>query len=128
LCSKLLKAKYYPNGELVDMFFLSEASLTWKAIEHGLDLVKRGIIWRIGSGSRVQIWRDLWIARALFRKISLKKGRSRLRWVSKLVVPGRRESNESLLKECMFDHDVCKVLKLRLSNKLQDDQVAWFYE
>jgi hypothetical protein len=42
--------------------FPGEASPTWRAIEYGLDLLKHGIIWRIGSGSKVQIWRDPWIA------------------------------------------------------------------
>jgi hypothetical protein len=55
LCTRVLKAKYYPNGDLVDTVFPGEALPIWKAIEHGLDLVKKGIIWRIGSGSRVNI-------------------------------------------------------------------------
>jgi hypothetical protein len=55
LCTRVLKAKYYLNGDLVDTVFPGEASPIWKVIEHGLDLVKKGIIWRIGSGSRVNI-------------------------------------------------------------------------
>jgi hypothetical protein len=58
LCARLLKAKYYPRGELVDTFFSSEASPTWREIEHGLNLLKKGIIWRVGDGSKIQIWRD----------------------------------------------------------------------
>jgi hypothetical protein len=42
----------------VDTVFPGEASPTWRAIEHGLELVKRGIIWRISSGAKVNIWRD----------------------------------------------------------------------
>jgi hypothetical protein len=48
-----------------------------------------------------------------FKKISMKKGRSRLRWVSQLMVPGRHEWDENCLKECMYPHDVHKVLKIR---------------
>jgi hypothetical protein len=47
LCARVLKVKYYPNGELVDTVFPGEASPTWRAIEHGLELVKRGIIWHV---------------------------------------------------------------------------------
>jgi hypothetical protein len=53
LCAKLLRARYYPNGELIDTIFPSEGSPTWKAVEHGLDLLKKGIVWRIGSGTKV---------------------------------------------------------------------------
>jgi hypothetical protein len=51
----MLKAKYYPNGDLVDTVFLGEASLTWRAIEHGLELAKKWIIWCIRSGTKVNI-------------------------------------------------------------------------
>jgi hypothetical protein len=59
LCAQLLKAKYYPRGVLVDTVFTGDASPTWRSIEHGLELLKKGIIWRIGSGSKVQIWRPM---------------------------------------------------------------------
>jgi hypothetical protein len=86
------------------------------------------MIWRIGPGSRVQIWRDLWIARPPSRRLSLKKGRLRLQWVSQLMLPDRREWNEQLLKECLYPHDVNEVLKIRLSKRIPDDHIAWFYE
>jgi hypothetical protein len=48
-----LKAKYYPRGELVGTAFPSDVSPTWRAIEHGLALLKKGLIWRIGTGSKI---------------------------------------------------------------------------
>jgi hypothetical protein len=48
-----VKAKYYPRRELIDTVFLGDASPTWRAIEHGLDLLKKGIIWRVRSGSKI---------------------------------------------------------------------------
>jgi hypothetical protein len=45
LCAILLKARYYPNGELIDIVFTGMASPTWKSIEYGLELLKEGIIW-----------------------------------------------------------------------------------
>jgi hypothetical protein len=50
ICARLLKAKYYLRGELIDTAFLSDALPTWKGIEHGLELVKKGVIWRVGPG------------------------------------------------------------------------------
>jgi hypothetical protein len=41
LCARVLKGKYFPNGELVDMTFPKQVSPTWRVIEHGLDLVKK---------------------------------------------------------------------------------------
>jgi hypothetical protein len=95
LCAKVLKAKYYPNADLVDTVFPSNASPTWRSIEYGLELLKRGIVWRVGSGSKIQIWRDLWLPREPSRRITLKKGRARIRWVSQLMVPQEEESGTS---------------------------------
>jgi hypothetical protein len=82
LFNQALLAKYYPRGELIDTAFPSDASPTWKGIEHGLELVKKDVIWRVSSGSKIQIWRDSWIPIPPSMKISFKRGRTRLRWVS----------------------------------------------
>ena len=58
LCARLLKAKYYRRGNLLDTIFPANASPAWKGIEHGLELLKKGVIWRIGNGHKVKIWRE----------------------------------------------------------------------
>jgi hypothetical protein len=52
LCARLLKAKYYPNGNLLDTVFSSDASASWKGVEHGIELLKKGVIWRTGNGRK----------------------------------------------------------------------------
>jgi hypothetical protein len=97
---------------LEDAVFPREASPTWRAIEHGLKLVNKGVIWRIRSGAKVNIWRDPWIPRPPSLKIMLRKGRSRLRWVSQLM-EGSREWDEQKLDLCLYPHDKEEVLKIR---------------
>jgi hypothetical protein len=128
LCSRLLKAKYYPNRDLVNTEFPGDASPTWKSIEHGLDLLKEGINWWVDSGSKIQIWRDPWTAGSPSRKLNLKRGRSQLRWVFQLMIPGGREWDVQLLKSILYSHDVDEVLKIRLSNRVSEDHIAWLYE
>jgi len=53
LCARLLKARYYPNGDLLDTAFPSVVSPTWKAIIFGLELLKKGAIWRELGTARV---------------------------------------------------------------------------
>jgi len=55
LCARVLKAKYFSNSNLLDMSPAGEASSTWRAIEHGLELLKRGVIHRIGDGESTRI-------------------------------------------------------------------------
>jgi hypothetical protein len=35
LCARVLKAKYYPVGQLQDTVFTGNASTTWQAIQYG---------------------------------------------------------------------------------------------
>jgi hypothetical protein len=69
LCARLLKAKYFPNGNLIDTTFCTNPSQTWQGIMHGLDLLKQGVIWRNGNGSQMCIWRDPWIPRGVSQRV-----------------------------------------------------------
>ena len=60
LCARVLKSKYFPKGDLLDTVFSSDASPVWRGIEHGLVLLKKGLVWRVGNGKRIQIQRDQW--------------------------------------------------------------------
>jgi hypothetical protein len=82
LCTRLLKARYYPSGHLLDTAFIQNQSRTWQGVVHGLELLKKGIIWRIGNGSSVKIYRDNWLPRACALQVDGKKGNSRCKWVS----------------------------------------------
>ena len=61
LCARLLKAKYFPSGNLLDSVFSNNGSAVWKGILRGLDLLKKGVIWRVGNGALIRTWRDPWI-------------------------------------------------------------------
>jgi hypothetical protein len=41
LCARIMKAKYYPSGNILDNVFPNDASSSWKGVEHGLDLLKQ---------------------------------------------------------------------------------------
>ena len=72
LCAQVLKAKYYPYGKLEDTVFTGNASSSWQAVSHGLDLLKRGFIWRVGNGRNIRVWTDNWIPRPFsFKPVSL---------------------------------------------------------
>jgi hypothetical protein len=84
LFARVLKAKYYPNGNILDTIFSANASPVWKGVEFGLELIKEGTISRIGDGRNTQITRDRWIPRARGMKITALKKNTRIRWVNQL--------------------------------------------
>lgn len=91
---------------------------------HGLELVKKGAIWRIGNGRSVRIWRDPWIPREFSNKVIFPRGRCRLCWVSELITP-RREWDKNLLLSYFNPMDVKAILKVKISHRPMEDFVAW---
>ncbi|KAG2560335.1 hypothetical protein PVAP13_8KG058660 [Panicum virgatum] len=128
LCARVLKAKYFPNGELIDTVFPSDSSPSWKGIEFGLELLKKGIIWRVGNGDKIQIWRDNWIPKDSLLKITGERTRCRLRWVSQLNYGDVQDWDRDLVKTIFHKHDAEEVLKIRIPTRPTDDFIAWHFE
>ncbi|WVZ57554.1 hypothetical protein U9M48_007926 [Paspalum notatum var. saurae] len=128
LCARILKARYFPNGDLLDTAFPAQVSPTWRAIMHGLELLKKGAIWRIGCGNLVKIWRYNWIPRGRSLRPIGKRRSCRLKWVEQLIDRDRRRWDESMLERYFFPNDVEEIMKIRLPTSEQEDHVAWHYE
>ena len=83
LCAQVLKAKYFPNISMLRCTARDGISYSWRSILRGVELLKEGIIWRIGNGSSVNIWSDPWLPRGHTRKPATPRGHSLLTRVSK---------------------------------------------
>lgn len=123
-CARLLKAKYFPRGCLVDTAFCSNAS----TILPGLDLLKQGIIWRVGNGSQIRIWRDPWIPRGSSLRVTTRPGRCRLRWVSELLDTDGRDWDVDKLIHLFNPADVEEITKIKIHVRSSEDFIAWHWE
>ena len=128
LCARVLKAKYFPNGNLLDTVFAADASPAWRGIEFDLQLLKKGVIQRIGNGRKTQFIRDNWIPRRSGLKITAVKKNSRRRWVNQLFVPGQKRWDTNLLRDLFHEHDVQSILQIKIPQRDVEDQIAWHYE
>jgi hypothetical protein len=131
LCARLLKAKYFPAGDLLDTAFIQNASPCWQGICHGLDLLKHGMIWRVNSGSKIRIWRDNWLPRGNLKVMGNASG-SRIRWVSELIDPSTKTWKEDVVRTVLYPPDAETVLQIKIQIKIPsfdgDDYVAWHHE
>jgi hypothetical protein len=85
LCAKVLRAKYYPDGDILQAGPLKGSSFTWQSILGGLTTFKRGFIWRVGDGEKIDIWKDPWIPSSPNRGIFSQGGNTLLTKVSQLM-------------------------------------------
>ena len=124
LCARVLKARYYPNGNLDDTVFSGGASATWKGVEHGLQLLKTGLVWRVGNGNTIRIWRDRWIPRNGSGRPVTPQGRCRLRRVSELL-DNHGAWRMDVVRDTFFPVDAEEIVKIRTSPRMGDDLLAW---
>lgn len=61
LCARVLKGRYYHDTDFLSASRRKHASQTWRAILEGRDVLKKGLIRRIGDGSSTRIWQDRWL-------------------------------------------------------------------
>jgi hypothetical protein len=125
LCARVLKAKYYPTGDLLKAGPKKGSSFTWQSILEGLKTFKRGHIWRVGDGTKINIWTDHWIHTSASRKVVTDRGRCILRTVDELINPMTGTWDEDLIKYIFNPFDVQQILRIPLSQNLENDFIAW---
>jgi hypothetical protein len=63
LCARVLKARYFKNLDIMHVGCSGRGFFTWQSIFHGRDLLKLGLIWRVGNGANIDVWNSNWIPR-----------------------------------------------------------------
>uniref|UniRef100_A0A0A8ZJY0 Reverse transcriptase zinc-binding domain-containing protein n=1 Tax=Arundo donax TaxID=35708 RepID=A0A0A8ZJY0_ARUDO len=127
LCARVLKAKYFPNLGLLPCTAREGISYTWRSILKGIDLLKEGIIWRIGNGRSVNIWSDPWIPRNITRKPITPRGASLLSRVEDLINPITGDWDEQLVKDTFWKEDAQAILNIPTRTE-DEDWPAWHYD
>jgi hypothetical protein len=61
LTTRIMKAKYFPSCSILEAQLGNKPSYAWSSILKSKDLVKEGLIWRIGNGESVPIWGAKWV-------------------------------------------------------------------
>jgi hypothetical protein len=122
----VLRAKYYPDGRLLNATLKSGSSFTWQSILVGVDRFKRGCIWRVGDGSQINIWEDSWIPSSHNLKIMTPRGSNILTRVSDLINPIDGSWDEDLIGEIFWSVDAHRILQIPLTPN-REDFVAWHH-
>lgn len=104
--------------------FVGNTSSTWQAITYGLELLKKGIVWRVGDGTQIRIWRDPWLPRPPSYKPVSAQGDCRLRRVADLISEGG-VWNQALLSKHFCQADIEEILKIKLTTRHDADVIAW---
>ena len=58
LISQFFKVKYFPNGDFLIADMGSNLSCIWRGIYCSPVVLRKGLRWKIGDGSSVNVWND----------------------------------------------------------------------
>jgi hypothetical protein len=116
LGASVLKARYYKDSEFLSVSCRKRASFTWRSIIHGIDLLKTGIVWRIGDGSCIRTMTNNWIPRSpaqhpLGCKQKLEDCPER---VSEFLFPGGGACDEQKLRSYFHDEYVRDIMSTQV--------------
>ncbi|KAL5550972.1 hypothetical protein UlMin_001148 [Ulmus minor] len=126
LMSRVLKGKYFPNGNFLSAPCKQTASFIWKSIVWGRELLNKGLIWKIGNGLSVKAFSDPWIARPMSFKPVTKNPRMDDPTVAEFLNP--LGWNTQLLEENFWPIDIAEITNITVPRNREADKLWWFFE
>ena len=61
LCNRVFKARFFPDCSILEARDSIVGSYAWKSILSARDVIRRGMVWKVGTGERVRIKEDRWL-------------------------------------------------------------------
>jgi hypothetical protein len=59
--ASIFHEKYYPEANFLTSNLGRRLSYAWRSIWSSKVLLQAGLIWRVGDGERIKIWKDRWV-------------------------------------------------------------------
>ena len=112
LSARILKASYFPTSSSLTVELGSRPSQVWRAICAGTEVLKQGIVRRIGNGQQTSIWNQNWIRRDYMLRALHPRSQNPLDKVSELINPSERQWDRVILREQLQERDVNAILNI----------------
>jgi hypothetical protein len=101
-------------------------SFAWRSIQGSRDLIKDGLIWRVGNGKKIRIWKDKWLPTPTTYKVySPPSILDPNATVSQLVDVDTKWWNNALLERVFSREEIASIQSVPLSTTDQEDILIW---
>uniref|UniRef100_A0A7N2MEU3 Reverse transcriptase zinc-binding domain-containing protein n=1 Tax=Quercus lobata TaxID=97700 RepID=A0A7N2MEU3_QUELO len=125
LLYKIFKSKYFPNGNIFDIEINPRCSFAWKSILQARDVICKGVRWRLGDGSSINIWNHRWLDASWGGKILSPQLDPSLIVVKDLFILGTKCWNEELIDRNFFPSKVECIKSIPVSAHSTKDLLIW---
>ena len=122
LVARIYKAKYFPNCNFLEVVLGHNPSYVWRSILATQQMLRNGVRWRIGNGSRVRIWGEPWLldAQCPYVMSPICDGLENEK-VSSLMVEAGNRWDLDILRDLFDERDRNIIKRIPLSNISRDD-------
>ncbi|KAH1082551.1 hypothetical protein J1N35_022312, partial [Gossypium stocksii] len=125
LLARILKAKYYPNSNFLNLDLRSLPSYTWKSIWAAKRLLPSGLRWRVGNGHNIRIEEDVWVPNVdelVIKRIAIRPNVTK---VVDLIDAKNRVWKSELISNTFSDEVAQKILLIPLAHIPHEDFLSW---
>ena len=127
ICARALEAKYHPGRSIIEAPPQNGMSYAWRNILKGVQLLKKGITWRVGDGRNINIWKDPWLPRGITRRVITLQGRNLVTRVAELIDPITNGWDKDLVCQTFNAEDAKIILQIPIYEHTKDC-VAWHFD
>ncbi|XP_042979926.1 uncharacterized protein LOC122310106 [Carya illinoinensis] len=124
--SVVFKDKYYRHSSFLEANLGSKPSSIWRSFWNARALVKEGIRWRVGDGSKINIWGSKWLpcpsSYTIQSPVSILQEDAK---VEELINKQNEEWDEAKIKAIFKHEEAIQILKIPLSKGFAHDKVIW---
>ena len=126
LCHRVFKARFFPDCSILEARDSIVGSYAWKSILSARDVIRRGMVWRVGTGERVRIKEDRWLPdKTNGLVISPLPQVAAETKVSSLIDQDQVRWNEEVVRNLFLPHEANSILAIPLSLRRPPDRIAW---
>lgn len=101
-------------------------SFTWRSIFRARDLLAEGLVWLVGSGQDIRIWKDKWLPTpTTFALMSPVNTLPEFASVANLICKQDRRWNGPLIDSIFLDYEAKTIKAIPLSLVVHPDKLIW---
>jgi len=102
-------------------------SYSWRSIVRGIQALNKGLIWRVGDGTQINVLLDPWIPDGVTRRPITPRGHTVLTKVSELIDPATGDWDRHMVQAVFWEEDWKRILSIPIKHGMED-LLAWHFD
>jgi hypothetical protein len=124
LTARIFKNKYYPSTTFLEASQRPQISFVWRSLLNARNLLKQGLLWRVGDGLFIKVWKDHWLPTPTTHSVQSPQVRlGEEATVSELIDMERGCWNTSIIYEIFSEEEEKVIVNIPLSLRLPPDRL-----